>query len=87
MFAYRMVGSHHGHDGTSDDYCQLYKYLSGMLWKVNSLFIRKTMESKIKSYVIVSKVSDAAAISHNNGDPEKPFKDPVKIFINQCSIT
>ena len=69
-----MVGSHHGHDGTSDDYCQLYKYLSGMLWKVNSLFIRKTMESKIKSYVIVSKVSDAAAISHNMAIPKSRSK-------------
>jgi hypothetical protein len=70
MFAYRMVGSHHGHDGTSDDYCQLYKYLSGMLWKVNSRFIRKTMESKIKSYIAVSKESDAAAISHNTAIPK-----------------
>jgi hypothetical protein len=74
MFACRMVGSHHGHDGTSDDYCQLYKYLSGTLWKVNSRFIRKTMESKIKSYIVVSKESDAAAMSHNMAIPKSRSK-------------
>jgi hypothetical protein len=74
MFPCRMVGSHHGHDGTSDDYCQLYKYLSGMLWKVNSRFIRKTMECKIKNYIVVSKESDAAAISRNMAIPKSRSK-------------
>jgi hypothetical protein len=48
-----------------------------MLWKVNSRFIRKTMESKIKSYMIVSKVSGRGGNIAQHGDPEKPFKDPV----------
>jgi hypothetical protein len=58
MFAYKVVGSHHGHDGTSDDYYhQLYTCWSGRAWKVNSLFIRKTVESRLESYICSSKVS------------------------------
>jgi hypothetical protein len=45
-----------------------------MLWKVNSRFIRKTMECKIKSYIVVSKESDAAAISRNMAIPKSRSK-------------